>query len=471
MTFRDPLYRLVVGLATVTAAATARAADDSKRPNVVFVLVDDLRWDALGCTGHPFSKTPNIDRVAKEGATFRNAFVTTPLCSPARSSYLTGRYVHSTGVLGNGDNAARSHRLVTFPRLLHDAGYETAYVGKWHMGNDDSPRPGFDRWVSFKGQGQYDNPTINEDGKVSQVRGGYMTDLLNDRAVEFLTRKRSKPFALYLAHKAVHGPFTPAERHKGLYADDPIARPESADDPLEGKPALRRPVAEPAAKKKAQAKPKAKAKGSAGGNELIRNQLRALRSIDEGVGRIFSALEEAGALDNTLIVFTSDNGYFWGEHGLGDKRAAYEESIRVPLLMRLPGLIKPGTTIDAPALNVDIAPTILDLAGVAIPEDVQGRSLVPLLRGDSSNWRTSFLSEYFAEPQYGRIPSWQAVRTDRWKYIHYTELDGMDELYDLRSDPHELKNRIDDPSAKPALDEMKAELARLLRETGATPKP
>ncbi len=230
---------------------------------------------------------------------------------------------------------------------------------------------------------------------------------------------------------------------------------------------------QPAAKKKAQAKPKAKAKAArpGGGDELIRNQLRALRSIDEGVGRIFDALEETGALDNTLVIFTSDNGYFWGEHGLGDKRAAYEESIRVPLLMRLPGLIKPGTTIDAPALNVDIAPTLLDLAGVAIPEDVQGRSLVPLLRGDASGWRTSFLAEYFAEAGYPRIPTWQAVRTDRWKYIHYTDLDGMDELYDLRADPHELKNRIDDPSAKPALDEMKADLARLLRETGATPRP
>ena len=183
-----------------------------------------------------------------------------------------------------------------------------------------------------------------------------------------------------------------------------------------------------------------------------------LQAIDEGVGRIVQALEQAGALDRTLVVFTSDNGYLWGEHGLGDKRAAYEESIRIPLLLRRPGLSAPGTTIDRLVLNIDIAPTVLDLAGVPVPEAVQGRSLVPLLRGHSTGWRTSFLAEYFAEPRYPRIPTWRAVRTQRWKYIRYTDLEGMDELYDLRSDPYELTNRIDDPTAQETLRELKAEL-------------
>ncbi|MBX6314203.1 MAG: sulfatase-like hydrolase/transferase, partial [Isosphaeraceae bacterium] len=215
---------LWIGLAL---AGSVTAAEAPARPNIVFILVDDLRWDALGCTGHPFAETPNIDRIAREGVNFRNAFVTTPLCSPSRASFLTGRYVHAHGVKGNGDNSALSHRLVTFPRLLHDAGYETAFIGKWHMGTDDSPRPGFDRWVSFKGQGQYNDPILNVDGEAKKVEG-YMTDLLNDHAVAFLKRSHEKPFLLYLSHKAVHGPFTPAERHKDLYADRTITRPESA---------------------------------------------------------------------------------------------------------------------------------------------------------------------------------------------------------------------------------------------------
>jgi N-acetylglucosamine-6-sulfatase len=454
----------------LSGAAAAAEPEGTARPNFVFILVDDLRYDALGSTGSPIARTPNIDRIAGEGTVCRNAFVTTPLCSPSRSSFLTGQYVHKTGILGNGNNNERSHQLVTFPARLQKAGYETAYVGKWHMGNDDSPRPGFDRWVSFPGQGNYIDPVINVDGTSSKVQG-YMTDILNDHAVDFLSRPHNKPFVLYLAHKAVHGPFTPAERHKGLYADATVPHPPSAEDTLEGKPALRRRIEEPAAKKKKDAaKPKAKAKqqeggGGGQGGELIRNQLRCLASIDEGVGRIFKALESSNQLDRTLIVFTSDNGYFWGEHGLGDKRAAYEESIRIPLVMRYPPLIKAGSSTTAPVLNIDIAPTLLDLAGVTIPADIHGRSLAPLLRGETRGWRPSFLSEYFAEPGYPRIPTWQAVRSDRWKYIHYTELTGMDELYDLRYDPHEMKNLIAEPSAATPLAELKQALEEQLRRS------
>ena len=230
---RRDAARLLAGSALAAPGLAAPAA----RPNFVFILLDDQRWDALGCMGHPFQKTPNIDRIAHEGALFRNYFCTTPLCSPSRASYLTGRYVHAHGVRGNTDNAELSHQLVTWPRLLHDAGYETGYVGKWHMGNDDSPRPGFDSWVSFRGQGVYENPPMNIDGKRVENQG-YMTDLLNQHAVDFLKRPHSKPFALYLAHKAVHGPFTPAERHKNLYSTEPIPRRPNVKDTLEGKPAI-----------------------------------------------------------------------------------------------------------------------------------------------------------------------------------------------------------------------------------------
>ncbi len=413
-------------------------AKDEPRPNFMFILIDDLRFNAPACLGHPFVKTPNIDRIAREGATFTNAFVTTPLCSPSRASYLTGRWVRSHKVLGNGDNAARSHELITWPRLLHDAGYETGYAGKWHMGTDDTPRPGFDRWVSFKGQGVYNDPPLNVDGERIQAKG-YVTDLLTDYSVEFLKKPRTKPFAMYLAHKAVHGPFIPAERHKDLFASQTIARSANAQDNLDGKPVMARNIdGSPAVSKEAV--------GSS--DELIRNQLRCLTAIDEGIGRILKTLEETKQLDNTFLVFTSDNGYFWGEHHLGDKRWAYEESIRIPMLMRYPKRIKAGSKIHQIVMNVDMAPTMLELGGGTAPAEVQGRSIVPLLKGGSvKGWRTSFLSEYFEEPQQKRTPSWQAVRNDQWKYIRYTELQGMDELYDVKKDPGEMKNLIHDAPA------------------------
>jgi N-acetylglucosamine-6-sulfatase len=414
--------------------------------------------------GSPVAKTPNIDRIAKEGALFRNFFVSIPLCSPSRGSFLTGQYAHTHGVTNNADHSALSHKLVTFPRLLHDAGYETAYVGKWHMGNDDSPRPGFDRWVSFKGQGVYVDPAINVDGTSSKV-SGYMTDILNGHALAFVKGEHKKPFALYLAHKAVHGPFTPAERHSSLYTDDAIKPAPSVNDSLEGKPVLTREVeAAPAKKPKPGKKSKAgKAAGGGGAGGLPRNQLRALAAVDEGVGQLLAALEASKQLDNTMVIFTSDNGYFWGEHGLGDKRWAYEESIRDPLLIRYPQLIKAGATFDQLVLNIDIAPTLLELAQVPVPRSVQGRSLLPLLKDPKMSWRTSFLTEYFQEKQYPRTPTWQAVRSDRWKYISYTELTGMDELYDLNADPFELKNLIDAPSAQAALKELKKEMEGLKR--------
>ncbi len=439
----------VAGSAAGLAGATPPA-----RPNIVFIYTDDQRWDAMGCAGHPFLKTPNMDRIAREGALFRNAFVTTPLCSPSRASFLTGRCVHAHGVTGNGDNAALSHRLVTWPRLLHDAGYDTAFVGKWHMGTDDTPRPGFDRWVSFRGQGVYENPPLNIDGTRVQAQG-YMTDILAGHAVEFLKRKRSRPFALYFGHKAVHGPFTPAERHKGMYSSDPIPRRPNTADSLDGKPALTRKVGdEPAFRPRTQFS-----------DDLVRNQLRALMAVDESIGGVFKALEETGQLDNTLMVFASDNGYFWGEHSLGDKRWAYEESIRIPLVMRYPKLIRAGSTIDAAALNIDIAPTMLELGGAKTPPDVHGRSLVPVLGGKTGNWRRGFLAEYFAERNFPRVPSWHGVRTTEWKYVHYTDLEGADELYNLKADPYELKNVIGDAAAQPVLKDLKAELARLLKET------
>ena len=431
--------------------------------------MDDLRWDEIRCAGHPFVETPNIDRIAGEGARFQNAFVTSPLCSPSRASFLTGLYAHSHGIVDNTERGAESHRLDIFPRRLHAAGYETGFIGKFHMGNDDSPRPGFDYWVSFKGQGTYHNPELNENGKTVKT-SGYTTDILSARAAAFLERKRTRPFFLWLAHKAVHpeltqyadgsvsdpngGVFIPAERHKGLYAGLVVPRRPNAARPPAGKPALERKVD--------GLPPLGPATGT--DDETIRNRLRMLKAVDEGVGQMLRTLEKTGQLDNTVVIFTSDEGYFFGEHGLSfERRLAYEESIRIPLLIRYPRLVRSGSAPGGFALNIDIAPTLLELAGLKAGRGMQGRSLVRLLKGESAGWRKSFLIEYFSDKTMPRIShmGYQALRSERWKYIHYTELQGMDELYDLSDDPYEMRNVIGASEGARALPALQAELARL----------
>lgn len=452
-------------LALLLAATTM--AEAPARPNIVFVLIDDLRWDELGCTGHPWARTPHIDRIAREGARFTNAFATTPLCSPDRASILTGLYAHAHGIIDNTDRSEQSHKLITFPRLLHDAGYETAYIGKWHMGVDDSPRPGIDHWVSVKGQGRYLNPMLNVDGEALRA-DGYVTDLFNDYAVKFIERRREKPFLLYLAHKAVHpdleqrpdgsisdplaGKFVPAERHKDLYAGLPVPRRPNVHDTLDGKPALQRKIG--------NLPPLGPLTGT--DDETIRNRQRMLASVEEGVGQILASLEKTGQLDNTLIVFTSDHGYFYGEHGLSvERRLAYEETIRIPLLIRYPRLIPVGTVREDFVLSIDFAPTFLELGGGKTTHPLHGRSLF-----DRTAPRKSFLIEYYSDRVFERMQNmgYQAVRTAQWKYIHYTDLEGMDELYDLTADPYEMQNVIDKPENRQTLAQLRRQFALLLKD-------
>lgn len=430
----------------------ARAAD--YRPNTLLILLDDLRFNALSCLGHPWLRTPHIDRIAREGAICANAFVTTPLCSPSRASFLTGQWVHAHGITDNTLRNEQSHKLVTFPMIQQKAGYTTAYIGKIHMGNDSNPRPGFDHWVSFPGQGQYVDPQINVNGKLAP-QTGFMTDILNRHAVEFLQRKHTKPFSLYLAHKAVHGPFTPPERHAKLYADAPITRHPNAT------------AREPFLERKIDGGNKKNPGATQAGpnDETIRNQLRLVQAVDDGVRQIFNVLSENGQLDNTLIIFTSDNGYFHGDHGLGDKRAAYEESLRIPMLVRFPRLIKPGTRIAGDILNVDIAPTMLEIAGVAPPPQMKGRSIVRLLAGKEKQVRDDFYAEYFEEKGNPRIPSWHAVRTREWKYVAYKEHPEWNELYHLKTDPYEMKNVWGDAKWAKVKAKLATRLAALEKET------
>lgn len=471
--------RILVALIVVVAIAERLRAAEDQKPNIVFVLIDDLRFDDLGCTGNPFVHTPNIDRVASEGAIFRNAFSMTPLCSPSRASILTGQCAHTHGIIDNTERGKQSHALHTFPQDLQKAGYETAFIGKWHMGNDNSPRPGFDRWYCLAGQGSTFDPTVNDGGKTVETKG-YVTDLLNEKSVEFVRQSHSKPFLLYLSHKAIHpetyqGPdgklsdptmsnFIPAKRHESLYQGTAVPRRPNVGVAPVDKPSLQQKIAD--------LPPLGKDTGSK--DPVILNRLRMLSAVDDGVGSIVKALEEIGQLDNTLIVVASDHGYFYGEHGLSiERRLAYEESIRIPILMRLPSLIKAGTTADDIALTIDLAPTFVDVAGGAIPTAVQGRSLMPLAEGKTpKDWRHSFFVEYYSDTVFPRMNKmgYKAVRNDRWKYINYLDQSGADELYDLQADPYELNNLAQDKNAANDLATMKSELRRLLDETATTNK-
>lgn len=453
-----------------TAPLAARPAARDARPNIVFVILDDLRHDYLGCTGHPFARTPNLDRIAREGVTFTNFFTAVPLCSPSRASFLTGLYPHAHRIINNDKHGLGeiSHTLLTFPRILRESGYESAYIGKWHMGFDDTRRPGFDHWVSFHAQGLYIDPVVNVNGERRQMRG-YMTDILNDEAERFLDRPHSRPFVMFLGHKAVHYPYLPAPRHEALYGNAKYRPPHVPPEDLAGKPAMRRAV-EPVDVLRiegATPEPQESRRGRPEDPDaVVRDQARCLASVDEGMGRIFQALERRGVLDNTLLIFTSDNGYLMGEHGEFDqKRWAYEESIRLPFVARFPKLIPAGSRREQMALSIDVAPTLLELAGVRPYNRMHGRSLVPVLRDAAAPLRDAFLVEHYAEKIVPKVPDWQAVRTKEWKYIHYPTLDGMDELYNLADDPREIRNLIAAPASAGALSRMREELARQLRET------
>jgi N-acetylglucosamine-6-sulfatase len=441
-----------------------------RAPNMVFILADDQAVSATGASGRfPFLQTPGMDRLAAEGATFTNTFVTTSLCSPSRASLLTGCYAHTHGVTQN-DVMDPKPEVPQFPALLQKAGYRTAYMGKWHMaaGATGSPRPGFDTWLSMPGQGEYDNPTLNDNGSLSEVPG-YLTDILTERATQWITENQSSPFCLVLAHKAVHDPRTPAARHANAFPDAAIPEPPNFQDDCFGKPEwLRRAILHGDTADAWQASaglaiPDRLPPASWNGKDpYLLQYFRCLLGLDESIRRVLETLESLGILDDTCVVHMSDNGYFFGEHRRGDKRLMYEESIRVPLLVRYPHVFSPASRVASMALNIDIGPTFLALAGVEQPAGMQGTSLVPLAAGVPSTWRKSFLYEYWMEGWMPGIPSIRGVRTDNMKLIRYPDVVGdTDEIYDLARDPLELTNRIQDPAYTQTVVALDAELARL----------
>jgi len=460
------------------------------KPNLLVILIDDLRYDEFGAGGHPYMKTPSVDRLAQEGALFERAFHTTPICSPNRASIVTGQYASRHGIIDNVARDAMSHRLPNYHLELQKAGYETAHIGKWHMGNDGMPRPGYDTWVSYDGHGKIENPTLNHDGKYVEHRG-YITDIMNELAVGFLERKRSKPFSLFFAHKAVHpdakqaadgtfgisddGGYIAAPRHRDLYRDAMFPKTPNMLSPAEvvkQKPAW----AEAFGLKESERARQILAALHAGEQEEIRQRARMMASVDEGIGAILDVLERQGRLDDTFIVFLGDNGYFFGEHGLGpERRFAYEEGIRSPFVVRYPRKVKADSRRSELVICQDIAPTLLELAGRKPGAQIQGRSLLPLFApkgksaGKHAGWRKSFLVEYWAEQAMPWLVgmTYKAVRTDRYKYIHWVNrgtAGELDELYDLERDPYELKNLNRSRACAPVREKMRRELKKLVAE-------
>ncbi|MFO1303677.1 MAG: sulfatase-like hydrolase/transferase [Burkholderiales bacterium] len=462
------------------------------KPNLLVILIDDLRYDEFGAGGHPYMVTPNVDRLAHEGALFERAFHTTPICSPNRASIVSGQYASRHGIIDNVARDAMSHRLPNYHLELQRLGYETAHIGKWHMGNDGMPRPGYDYWVSYDGHGKLMNPRLNHDGKYVQ-HDGYITDIMNRLAVEFLERKRDKPFSLFFAHKAVHpdaeqladgtlriaaqGGYVVAERHKGLYRDGVFPKTPNMMSPAEV--AKRKPAwAECFAMKNGETAQAILSALQSGSQDEIRQRARMMAAVDEGMGAIFDTLERQGQLDNTFIVFLGDNGFFFGEHALGpERRFAYEEGIRSPFLVRYPRKVKAGTRVRDLVICQDIAPTMIELAGGRPGPQIQGRSLLPLFApgsrpsrtGSRTGWRKSFLVEYWAEQAMPWLVgmSYKAVRTDRWKYIHWVNRarnGELDELYDLERDPYELVNLNRSRAAAPVREKLRRELRKLVAD-------
>lgn len=495
---------------------------NTKPRNVIFILTDDHRFDFMGFTGKvPWLETPNMDRMAREGAYFPNTFVTTSLCSPSRASILTGQFSHTHTVVDNSAPVPES--LIFFPQYLQKVGYQTGFFGKWHMGEeDDRPRPGFDHWESFKGQGVYYNPSLNINGEQKSYGDStYITDLLTEHALDWLKeRDKQKPFFLYLSHKAVHAEFMPAKRHTGKYENEEIVLPPSffsSAQPVKGKSnsyglrnytgtnnQVEEKVDYPQGFLDERAKKADAFEKPASGEEyygearmpdwqkmqreswhgvdymyhgdmdfetFYKRYCETLLAVDESVGAILKYLDDQGLDENTLVIYMGDNGFSFGEHGLIDKRHFYEESVKVPFLVRYPEVLKGGQTINHMIQNIDVAPTILELAGVHKPEQMHGMSILPILKGADVQWRDRIFYEYYWEYDYPHTPTMHGVRTDHYKLIRYHGVWDTNEFYDLQEDPYEMHNLIASPEHQEIIEQLTTEVYDWLEETGGMQIP
>lgn len=477
---KTPLLSLLLAVPTLALAAIVPVPNEVvpqrlpgvKPRNVVFILTDDHRYDAMSFLGHQFAQTPVLDSIATNGVHLKNAFVTTSLCSPSRASILTGLYTFRHRVIDNNRPVPRG--TIFFPQYLQKAGYATAFIGKWHMGGaSDDPQPGFDHWVSFRGQGHYlppnPNYTFNVNGRRVKQKG-YITDELTDYAIEWLAQQKpaEKPFFLYLSHKAVHSDFVPAERHAGRFAHLPFRRARTETNP-------------PTAADNAPRWVRDQRNSWHGVDFPYHSDLdieryykrycETLCAVDESVGRVLEQLKKMGVYDDTLVIYMGDNGFMFGEHGLIDKRVAYETSIRVPLLMQCPSLFAGGRVVTQMVANIDIAPTVLEAMGLAKPPHMDGESFLPLAQGKSVPWRREFLYVYYWEKNFPQSPTVFALRGDRYKYITYYGLWDADELYDLETDPDESRNLLYDGRHTQIAREMENRLYALMEELGGLQIP
>ena len=471
------MFRPISWIACLVVTAWGAAATAAP-PNVLFILCDDLRPDALGCYGSTHVKTPRIDSLAADGVRFANAFCTTSLCSPSRASILTGRYAHAHGVRNNFTELPPA--LPHWPARLKEQGYATAYVGKWHMGEDnDAPRPGFDWFVSHKGQGKYFDTEWNIGGERREVVPGYYTTVVTDFSLDWLKRQPAgKPWALCLGHKAPHSFYFPEPKHEHAFDGVRVPYPDSAFR-LDDKPdwikqrlttwhGIHGPLFE-WRKKFPDPRPEAVADFE----RMVRAYWGTILSVDDSTGRLVDFLRETGQFENTLIVFMGDNGLLEGEHGMVDKRTMHEPSIRVPLVARGPGIPK-GKVVTGQVLVEDVAPSILDLAGAPAIEGIDGRSWRKLATGGDPDWRTEWLYEYDYEKQFPYTPNIRGLRTDRWKFVRYPHGDGspdrhLPELYDLANDPGEFVNLATDSAHAATRAELEQRLAALLERHGLGP--
>ena len=481
--------------ACLDAAARRTASAAGKRPNILFLYADDHAYQAISAYGSKVNKTPNIDRIAREGMRFEQCYVTNSICGPMRAVVMTGKYSHINGFYRNGIQFNWDQPV--FPAMLQEAGYETAIIGKYHLGHKQDPR-GFDHYEILVGQGPYYNPPMLRKGHEGRVKHtGYTTDIITDLALEWLKggRDPDKPFLLMCQHKAPHRNWQPDPKHMHMYDDVTIPEPDSLFESYEGRPTpvqtqdmtIAKTMNDSDLKLKAPGNltpeqrtawdaaynPKNEAfrKANLQGKDLVRwkyqrymkDYLRCIASVDDNVGRMLDYLDASGLAENTVVIYSSDQGFYLGEHGWFDKRWIYEESLRTALLVRWPAVIQAGSACADIVSPLDFAETFLDLAGAPVPDAMHGRSLVPLLEGAApKDWRKTLYYQYFEFPGAHKVRRHYGVVDGRYKLVHFYEPDVDEwELVDLRANPGENRNFYDDPAYRDVRRRLMRELKRL----------
>ncbi|MDR0796664.1 MAG: sulfatase [Tannerella sp.] len=493
---------LFAGLSlTVVGACTTQQSVPAKKPNILYIMSDDHAYQAVGVYGFGLNRTPNIDRIAREGMRFNNCFVTNSISGPSRAVMLTGKFSHKNGFYDNGGRTIFDGSQQTLPKLLQEAGYHTGIVGKWHL---KSTPTGFDYYSIHYDQGQYYNPDFMEEGEERVRYEGYATDLTADNAIQFIQNSDTdKPFCLLMHFKAPHREWYPAPNKLSMYEDVTFPLPATFYDNYEGRIAAQQQkmridndmllgrdlktvgewdtippgefrrmtpeqrsawdaVYNPIISDFAQKRPTGNALIEWKYQRYLRDYLKCISSVDDNVGRVLNYLEQIGELDNTIIIYTSDQGFYLGEHGWFDKRFMYEESLKTPFVIRYPKAIKSaGSVTNAMIQNLDFAPTLLDLAGVSVPNDIQGESFKEVLTGKKQTAKEALYYHYYEYPMPHAVKKHYGVRTDRYKLIHfYNDIDEW-ELFDLQNDPNEMKNLIHDPSQAENIKSLKVKLAEL----------